>query len=141
MPELVDDTLSRSRFNLLLLGALAGLALLLTVIGIYGVISYSVLQRAHEIGIRMALGAAGRDVANMVLRQGMALAALGVLLGWLAALMLTRLMEKLLFNVSTTDWSIFLSVAMLLLGVSALASFFPARRAARLDPLEAFRQP
>jgi putative ABC transport system permease protein len=115
------------------------LALVLASVGIYGVISYSVTQRTHEIGIRMALGAQARDVSKLVIREGVALALIGVTIGLAASLALTRLMESLLFEVSTTDQSIFAGVGALLVAVAVLACWIPARRASRVDPMVALR--
>ncbi len=127
------------RFNALLLGSFAALALALAVLGLYGVISYVVTQRTREIGIRMALGAERRDVVRAVLRQGMGVALGGVLLGVAAALALTKVIAGLLFNVPSRDPVVFAAVPLLLLGVAALATLLPARRASRVDPVTALR--
>jgi len=139
MDQLLEESVAQPRFRTLLLGIFAALALVLASVGIYGVISYSVTQRRHEIGIRMALGAQSRDVITLVVRQGMAMALIGVAIGLAASLALTRLMESLLFEVSTTDQATFVSVATLLLAVAALACWIPARRASRVDPMSALR--
>jgi putative ABC transport system permease protein len=139
MDQLLAESVAQPRFRTLLLGIFAALALVLASVGIYGVISYSVTQRTHEIGIRMALGARARDVMTLVIRQGMALAFIGVGIGLAASLALTRLMESLLFEVSTTDEATFAGVAALLIAVAVLACWIPARRASRVDPMAALR--
>ena len=139
MTEYLRDSLARRRFNLILLTAFGGVALALAAVGIYGVISYGVTQRTHEIGIRMALGAKKGDVLRLVVRQGMMMALVGVAIGLLASLALTRLMESLLFGVSVTDPLTFTMIALLLTSVALLACFVPARRAAKVDPLVALR--
>ena len=115
------------------------LALLLAAVGLYGVMSYSVSQRTREIGIRMALGAGHTDVRSMVLRQGLLLATSGVFLGLAAALGLARLMTNLLYGVSGADPFTFGAVPLLLLGIAAVATYLPAWRASRVDPVEALR--
>jgi len=114
-------------------------ALVLAVTGLYGVISYGVVQRTHEIGIRMALGAGRRDVLGLVMRQGMALALAGIGLGLVGALVLTRAMQSLLFSVRAADPATFSLVALLLLAVALLACYLPARRATRVTPITALR--
>jgi putative ABC transport system permease protein len=127
------------RFNALLLGSFATLALALAVLGLYGVISYVVTQRTREIGIRMALGAERRDVVQAVLRQGMTVALVGVVLGVAASLALTKVLAGLLFRVESRDPVVFTVVPLLLLAVAALAILLPARRASRVDPATALR--
>ena len=115
------------------------MALLLAALGIYGVLSYVVTQRTHELGIRLALGAQERDVLRLIVGQGMRLVLSGLALGWLASFALTRLLKGLLFGISATDWLTFVSVATLLLMIALLACWLPARRAAQVDPLVALR--
>jgi predicted permease len=139
MDQLLADSLSRSRFTMLLLGIFSAVALVLAAVGIYGLIAYSVTQRTQELGIRIALGAQRRDVLRLVLAQGTRLTLLGVALGVVAALVLSRLLATLLFNVSATDPLTFAGVAALLAVVALLACFIPARRATRVDPIVALR--
>ncbi|HSE37573.1 MAG TPA: ABC transporter permease [Blastocatellia bacterium] len=139
MDQLLAESVAVPRFRTLLLGIFAALALALATVGIYGVISYSVTQRTHEIGIRMALGAQGGEVMTLVIRQGMVLALIGVAMGLAGSFALTRLIESLLFEVSTTDLGTFAGVAALLIVVAVLACWIPARRASRVDPMTALR--
>jgi predicted permease len=142
MTEIVSESMSPQRFPLILLGSFASLALLLASIGIYGVISYTVTQRVHEIGIRMALGAEKRDVFRMVLGQGLRMAFAGLAIGVSAALILTRLLlsfSHLLYGVGASDPVTLVSVSAVLLGVAILACYLPARRAMRVDPMVALR--
>ncbi|MBS1791375.1 MAG: ABC transporter permease [Acidobacteria bacterium] len=139
MNQLVATTTAQRRFTLLLVGIFAGLSLVMAGLGIYSVIAYSVTQRTHEIGIRLALGAQTRDVLQLVLRQGFKLTSFGLALGLIASLALTRLMENLLFGVSATDPMTIVMVAMLLLAVGLLACWLPARRATKVDPMIALR--
>jgi len=140
LEQVIADTLWQPRFSLQLIGIFAALAMTLAAIGLYGVMSYSVAQRTREVGLRMALGARRRDVLKLVVGQGMKLALAGVALGLLAAVALTRLMEKLLFEVSATDFSTFALIALLLTIVALLACWIPARRAAKVDPMVALRR-
>ena len=139
MREIMAASVAGQRFNMLLLGIFASVALALAGVGIYGVISYSVTQRTHEIGIRMALGAQTRDVLKLILGQGLLLAAIGVVIGVAGAFALTRVMSSLLFGVSATDPATFTVVALLLIAVALLASYIPARRAMKVDPMVALR--
>lgn len=136
---LVNRTVADRKFLMALMGIFALLALVLATLGLYGVISYLVNQRNQEIGIRMALGAQARDILGMILRQGMALVLAGVILGLAAAWLLTRLMARLLYQVSATDPATFAGIALLLIVVASLACYLPARRATKVDPLVALR--
>jgi putative ABC transport system permease protein len=139
MEQVVAESTARQDFNTTLLTIFAGVALLLAAVGIYGLMAYSVQQRTQEIGIRMALGAAPEKVRSMIVRQGMALALVGVILGVAAALALTRLMASLIFGVKTWDPVVFVTVTVVLSVVALLATYIPARRAAHVDPLVALR--
>jgi len=139
MDQLLGNSLAQRRLMLVLLASFAALALLLAAVGIYGVIAYSVRQRTHELGVRMALGAQRRDVLKLILTQGLKLALLGDGLGLLAAFALTRWMESLLFGVRPTDPLTFSVIAIALLLVALLACYLPARRATKVDPLTALR--
>src|SRR5262245_17375828 len=139
LEQYLGVAVAQPKFNALLLSLFAGLALLLTAMGLYGVMSYSVVQRAQEIGIRIALGARNGDVLKMVLRHGLKLTALGLLIGLAAAYALTRYMQSLLFGVKPTDPLTFAAIALLLVAVALLACWVPARRATEVDPLEALR--
>jgi putative ABC transport system permease protein len=137
--DLISETTKDERFNALLLGMLAALAIGLSAVGLYGVMSYLVTHRTREIGIRMALGAQSSDVLGLVIRQGMLPVVIGITLGLAANLALTRLMRSLLFEVSAVDPMTFVVSAMLLILVALLACWIPARRATKVDPMVALR--
>jgi putative ABC transport system permease protein len=137
MDQLVSNSVKARRFNLILLGVLAALALTLASVGIYGVVSFTTGQRTHEIGVRMALGAQTKDILKLVLRQGMTLTLVGLVIGLLGSFVLTRFLSSLLFNVSPTDPVTFALISILLSGFALLACYFPARRATKVDPLVA----
>jgi putative ABC transport system permease protein len=139
MTEYLRDSLSRRRFSMLLLTTFSGLALVLAALGIYGVISYGVVQRTHEMGIRMALGAQRRDVLKLVLRQAMMVVLAGVAIGLLASWALTRLIKSLLFDVSVTDPLTFVVISVVMILIAVLACLIPATRATKVDPLVALR--
>ena len=139
MEEIIEDSLSQKRLTRLLLASFAGLALVLAAIGIYGVMSQLVQQSTHEIGIRMALGAAPGAVLGMVLRNAMGMALGGIAVGAVAAMFATRLMASMLYGVGATDPLTFAAVAVILAGVACLASYLPARRATRVDPMVVLR--
>jgi putative ABC transport system permease protein len=139
MNQVMSEWVARSRFNTLLLGLFAGLATLLSAVGIFGVMNYSVALRTRELGLRLAIGAQPRQVLLLVLRQGLLLTVIGVVLGLAAAFALTRLLSGLLFGVQAVDLSTFTTISLLLTIVSLLACYLPARRAMRIDPLRALR--
>lgn len=139
LPDTVSASLAERRFSMQIVALFALTALLLAALGIYGVISYLVTERTHEIGIRVALGADRRDILRMVLRQGLQLALAGAAIGLLAALVVSHTMSGLLFGIRPTDPLTFFTVALLLLAVALLACFIPARRALRVDPMQALR--
>ena len=139
MDNIVAEAVARQRFSMLLLGLFAVLALLLASVGIYGVMSYSVAQRTREIGIRIALGARRADVLQMTVKQGLKLVVAGMMLGLLAAFLLTRVMASLLFGISATDPITFVGISLVLLAVAILASYVPALRATKVDPIVALR--
>ncbi len=139
MSSLVSASVAPRRFNMILLGVFAFVALTLAAIGIFGVMNYTVAQRTHEIGIRLALGAQGADVLKMVVGHGMMLAALGIGIGLVGAFVVTRVMSSLLYGVSATDPLVFAGVALLFTAIAFLASYIPARRATKVDPTVALR--
>jgi putative ABC transport system permease protein len=139
MDQLINDSLRQRRFNLLLLVSFAVLALILAAIGVYGSINYSTRQRTHEIGLRMALGAQSGNVLRLIIGQGLVLALTGVGIGLIASFALTRLMKGLLFGITATDPVTFIAISLLLILMALLASWIPARRATRVDPLVALR--
>ena len=139
MDEIISGVVSAQRLAFILLGIFAFLALTLAAVGIYGVTSYSVSQRTHEIGIRMALGARESDVFRLVVGHGLTLGLVGVGLGVAGALVLTRFLTSLLYGIRPTDPLTYLVVSLVLAAVAALASYIPARRATKVDPMEALR--
>jgi ABC-type antimicrobial peptide transport system permease subunit len=139
MEERLAQAIAPRRLNLILLGAFAGLALLLAAVGIYGVMSYVVSQRSHEIGVRMALGAQRGDILQLIINQGMLLVGGGVAVGIIAAFALTRSLRSLLYGIGPQDPITFLIAPLVLLGIALLACWFPARRATKADPMLALR--
>jgi putative ABC transport system permease protein len=139
MNRLMAKSFARARFNSTLLGIFSIVALIMAAVGIYGVMSYSVLQRTHEIGVRMALGAQRADVLKLILKQGVVLALSGVLIGLAGSFGLTRIISTLLFDVAATDTTVFAAVAFGLFVITFLASYLPARRATKVNPLHALR--
>ena len=139
MNQVMSEAVSRSRFNTLLLGLFAALATLLSAVGIFGVMNYSVALRTREIGLRLAVGAQPRQVLLLILKQGLLLTVVGVVVGLAAAFALTRLLTGLLFGVAAADAGMFATISMLLVFVSLLACYLPARRAMRIDPMTALR--
>ncbi len=140
LEEAVDSSFDNRRAVMLLLAAFAGLALFLSALGIYGVLAYDVSQRTREIGVRSAIGASRGQIAGLILRQGLWKGGIGVVLGLIGAALLSRSMTTLLFNVQPTDPAVYAAVSFVLIAVALLASYLPARRAARIDPLIALRE-
>ncbi len=139
MDEIVSEAVARQRFSMLLLGIFAALAMVLAAVGIYGVMSYSIAQRTREIGLRIALGAQKSDVLKMILRQGLRFVAAGLAIGLAASFVLTRVMASLLFGISAADPATFVSISLVLIAVALLASYIPAVRAMKIDPMLALR--
>ena len=139
LEQLLSTSVAPRRFNMLLLGIFAGVALVLAAVGLYGVMSYSVSWRTREIGIRMALGAKRADVLRLVVRQGMTMTLIGLALGLVGAFSISRVLRGLLHGVSPTDPLTFVAVSIVLLAVALLACLVPARRATRVDPIVALR--
>jgi ABC-type antimicrobial peptide transport system permease subunit len=139
MEQVFEATLGQRRLTMVLLGLFASVALLLATVGIYGSIAYSVAQRTQEVGIRRALGAQQGDILRLILLQGLRLVLAGVAIGLLGAFALTRVMKNLLFHVQATDPAAFAGIAILFVAVALAASYLPARRAARVDPMAALR--
>lgn len=139
MEEVVTDEIGRPRIEMFVLSAFGGLALLLAGVGVYGVMSYSIAQRTREIGIRMALGARLKDVMNMVMRQGIILIAVGLIIGFAGAMMLTKMMKSMIYGIGVTDPTVFVTTCALLVFAALMATYFPARRATKIDPQIALR--
>jgi len=139
MNETIAQSVASRRLSMMLFSLFAVVALVLTIVGIYGVVAYGVTLRTHEIGIRMALGAERRDVLKLVISQGMTMASVGVAIGLVVSFAMTRLMETLLFEVSATDFATFAVIGLALAGVVSLACYLPARKAAQVDPMVALR--
>jgi ABC-type antimicrobial peptide transport system permease subunit len=139
MESVVAASMARTSFAMLLLSIAAGMALILSAVGIFGVISYIVSLRRSEIGIRLALGARAAQVSRLIVSQALRLAIMGIVIGLVAAATTTRFLSAMLFEVSPTEPAVLVAVSTLLLGIAALASYVPARRSARVDPAEVLR--
>jgi ABC-type antimicrobial peptide transport system permease subunit len=137
--QIIANSAAEPRFQTALVGSFGTLGLLLAIIGVYGVISYSVVQQTHEIGVRMALGAQRRDILHMILREGMLLAITGIAIGIGGALALTRVLRSMLFEIEPTDPATFVGVAIFLTIAALAACYIPARRAMKVDPMVALR--
>jgi putative ABC transport system permease protein len=140
LADIVTESVAQQRFSMLLLTMFAGIAVFLAAVGLYGVVAYSVSLRTQEIGVRVAMGARGSQVLGLVVGGGMKLAAVGVAIGVAGALLLSGLIEKMLFEIKPLDAVSYLVTSVLLLLVAAVACYFPARRATRVDPIVALRQ-
>jgi ABC-type antimicrobial peptide transport system permease subunit len=136
----MDSSRAQPRFTMLVLGIFSATALALAVIGIYGVLAYSVAQRRQELGIRLALGAERGDILRLVVRQGLILAIAGIAIGLIAALLLTRLISGMLYKVGALDLTTFALAPLIFLFIALLASYLPAQRATKVDPMEALRE-
>jgi len=139
MEQRLEGSIAPQQFNAIALAAFASFALVLATIGIYGVVAFAVERRAHEMGVRMAVGAQPRDVLRMVVGQGLRLGFIGVLIGVAGASAIGRIIASMLYNTGTGDPTTYLTVSIIFLGIAIVASYFPARRAARLDPMVALR--
>jgi putative ABC transport system permease protein len=139
LDQIKNESVASNRLRTLLLAVFAGIALLLSAVGIYGVVSYSVVQRTHELGIRSALGASALSLARLVIGNGMLMAVIGLAIGLGGAFAVTRTLSTLLFNISPNDPMTMISVALILAAIALLACYVPARRATRVDPMEALR--
>lgn len=139
LEQILAQSRAQSKFTVALFGIFSGVALVLAIVGIYGVISYAVAQRMHEMGIRMALGADKKDIFRLVIGRGLKLAGIGIAIGLVAPFTLTRLMSSLLYKVSPADPLTIIGSAILFLAAALLASYIPARRASRTDPMVALR--
>jgi putative ABC transport system permease protein len=139
MEQLAASSLTRQRFYAAVMGVFAVIAVLLSIVGIYGVLAYAVAQRTREFGVRTALGASSGEVLSMVMRQGLMLTSIGIGVGVLVAIGATRLIEGMLYGVTPLDLATYVAVAVLFVAVTSVASYLPARRATRIDPMTALR--